>query len=431
MSMHRGLSARGLLPGLLACSSLALPSSQPIRWWAVGCAIALFAVVGITLLVIDLRAAQDKEPPRWLVLGHLVMSTTAVTLGGIGGGGVEGNQRFFLLLIVVISASSSYRSQAIVGLLTTNIGLWVSALVVGVEPGVVVALGVNFAGVSIALASVMIYFRRCLAVANKRSEDLGYLAGVSARASSIDSAIAESEATICRVTGASSVLLIKRVARRHDDRVHWIDLGSSSSGKVLLGLTGPEKPDTVLSAAIADIFRPVVAREVVVAELHALSMTDPLCGLANRRGLDEYLEQHCAKVDAEGGLVVRGEQAQVSVVLLDLDHFKLYNDQNGHLAGDQVLRDLGELLGSKLRGSDLAARYGGEEFCLVLNGNPDATPAVLHRLRKQWAEVQPGVRFSAGVAVWDGAESAQDLLERADAALYVSKSSGRDRTTVA
>jgi diguanylate cyclase (GGDEF)-like protein len=123
----------------------------------------------------------------------------------------------------------------------------------------------------------------------------------------------------------------------------------------------------------------------------------------------------------------------VSLVVLDVDRFKAINDTHGHQTGDEVLRAVGGVLAHECRGADLAARYGGEEFAIIL---PDTPPrqgqAVAERLRRAVAAAQSpvAVTVSAGIASWPhNADDATGLLGAADAALYVSKDAGRDRTT--
>ena len=151
--------------------------------------------------------------------------------------------------------------------------------------------------------------------------------------------------------------------------------------------------------------------------------TDILTGLANRRAFDDALAN-----------LLRGQRehdAMFSLLMLDLDRFKSYNDDFGHLAGDEVLRITGHLLGAALRPSDLAARYGGEEFALLLP-DTDVTRAgevaarILDAFRV-FAWPKRAVTISIGVAQSATNDDATDLIRRADAALYDAKHAGRNQ----
>jgi diguanylate cyclase (GGDEF)-like protein len=162
-------------------------------------------------------------------------------------------------------------------------------------------------------------------------------------------------------------------------------------------------------------------RMELLTELHTIARTDELTGLPNRRAWQEYLPRELA----------RGERAgqNLTVAMLDLDHFKRFNDAHGHLSGDRLLKQVAAAWMAELRPSDMLSRYGGEEFALVLPACPgDEALEVVERLRT----VMPGDQTcSAGMAIWDGIELAADLVERADRALYDAKRAGRQRTAVA
>jgi len=153
--------------------------------------------------------------------------------------------------------------------------------------------------------------------------------------------------------------------------------------------------------------------------LHAESLAklDELTGAANRRSFEERLVVEQARAGRSGG--------ELSICMLDLDHFKVYNDTHGHPAGDDLLRRVTESWIANLRPESLLARLGGEEFGLILpDASPDAAETVIERLRRV---TPPEVTFSAGIATWDGEESLGEVVQRADVALYRAKSEGRDR----
>jgi diguanylate cyclase (GGDEF)-like protein len=159
-----------------------------------------------------------------------------------------------------------------------------------------------------------------------------------------------------------------------------------------------------------------VEREALLMDTLELARTDPLTGLANRRTWLEELDRELLRASREGPLCV---------AMLDLDHFKEFNDEHGHVAGDALLQELALVWGAAVRPSDTLARYGGEEFALVLPAcEIDAASEVVERLRTMVPESQ---NCSAGLACWDGQESPMELIARADARLYVAKGRGRDQ----
>ncbi len=154
-------------------------------------------------------------------------------------------------------------------------------------------------------------------------------------------------------------------------------------------------------------------------QLESIAYLDGLTGIPNRRAWDAELDRRLAVARRTGGALVVG--------LIDLDHFKNYNDLLGHPAGDALLRDASKLWQQQLRTEDLIARYGGEEFGVILHCRLREASIVMERLR----EVTPeGQTFSAGLALWTGEESLEQLMSRVDAALYTAKREGRDQYTV-
>jgi diguanylate cyclase (GGDEF)-like protein len=153
---------------------------------------------------------------------------------------------------------------------------------------------------------------------------------------------------------------------------------------------------------------------------------DALTGLWNRAMILEILERELARS--------RRDHHPVSVLMADIDHFKRINDTLGHLAGDEVLHQVAQRLHAALRPYDMVGRYGGEEFLMVLPGcNAEAALMLAERLRAvvQAEPVHDGpaaipVTMSVGVAAWDCAWSAPELLRLADTALYRAKNAGRN-----
>ena len=160
------------------------------------------------------------------------------------------------------------------------------------------------------------------------------------------------------------------------------------------------------------------------------SLTDPLTSLANRKYFDQALERFMAHSAASG--------EPMALLLIDIDHFKAFNDTFGHLTGDQVLRLVAIALKQNVKGQDVAARYGGEEFAILLPGTSlraaltvadHVRRAVMTKelMKRSTGEHLGRVTVSVGVAVLRKGESAQSVIERADNCLYAAKRCGRNR----
>jgi len=158
--------------------------------------------------------------------------------------------------------------------------------------------------------------------------------------------------------------------------------------------------------------------------------TDTLTGLPNRRALEEFFRK--------AQLAAMEQDDPLSALLMDIDHFKRFNDEFGHGVGDQVLRLMAKVLRDGVRDIDLPARYGGEELIVILPNAGLATATTIaerirrsvaecHISRRSTGEALPGITISIGVAQFQGGESMTDLIERCDRALYQAKNTGRNR----
>ena len=162
----------------------------------------------------------------------------------------------------------------------------------------------------------------------------------------------------------------------------------------------------------------VERRRVTESDLRELCERDPLTGVLNRRAWDQLLARALRK----------GTQP-LYVAMIDLDHFKDYNDRHGHPAGDALLRRAAAAWRAAVRAEDVLARYGGEEFAVLLAGcDEEIALEIAERLRLATIDEQ---NVSIGVARWDGRQSAARLVERADKALYEAKRTGRNRIVLA
>ena len=165
--------------------------------------------------------------------------------------------------------------------------------------------------------------------------------------------------------------------------------------------------------------------------LRSQAIRDSLTGLFNRRYLEVTMERELNRVKRQG--------TPLGVIMMDLDHFKDYNDTFGHSAGDKLLSALGALLKSHIRGEDIACRYGGEEFLLILPGasmeialeRAEGLRQAVKEMHQHYQGLKPA-SLSLGVAVYpDHGDTGGQLIQSADAALYRAKRAGRDRVVAA
>jgi len=163
--------------------------------------------------------------------------------------------------------------------------------------------------------------------------------------------------------------------------------------------------------SVAALLREIAALRQEVGELGRLARTDPLTGLANRRGWDEQLNREIAQARRSG--------RPVSVALLDLNDFKGFNDAGGHQAGDRLLVAAAAAWRGQLRDGDVLCRWGGDEFAALL---PDCSEDDAREIMARVASSTPSLQScAAGIAEWDGTETSDELVRRVDAELLTEK----------
>jgi diguanylate cyclase (GGDEF)-like protein/PAS domain S-box-containing protein len=240
------------------------------------------------------------------------------------------------------------------------------------------------------------------------------------------------------VENSNSGLICKHIHHPSPDGYLCIPMMAQSEALGVLHLMQPDNVKMMeskqrLAVTMSEHIAMALSNLRLHETLRSQSIRDPLTGLFNRRFMEESLELEIRRASRN--------QRPLGMIMIDLDHFKYFNDNFGHEAGDLLLKELGTLLRGNIRGEDIACRYGGEEFTLIL---PEGTGAItrqraefykdaIQRLDVHYRGLPLGrITASMGVAIFpDHGRSAKALIEAADKALYRSKSAGRDRVTMA
>lgn len=241
---------------------------------------------------------------------------------------------------------------------------------------------------------------------------------------------------LCGIAAKTGEIVVSKNC--HQDSRHTIQCHQTDChGHIILPLKVMDRVTGVLSFICPAYFDMednhekillTISRQIGIvldnAQLHektkVLSLSDPLTGIANRRYLDLMLDKSIARAERFG--------EPLSVVMADIDYFKTFNDTYGHVAGDKLLSQIADIISRDIRQTDLVCRYGGEEFFIML---PDADLShashTAERIRKH-VEKQSKVTLSFGVACYRrGQENKEELINRADKAMYQAKQNGRNQ----
>ena len=217
-----------------------------------------------------------------------------------------------------------------------------------------------------------------------------------------------------------------RQLKAYFDEVPFIMVTAYASVELAVEAMQLGAADFVTKPVEAAVLHIRVHKALEYARTKRLASTDGLTGLYNRRVFQERLEEEVGRANRY--------QRPLSLLMIDIDHFKMHNDTHGHLWGDAILVEVGRLLKELCRTSDIVARYGGEEFAMIL---PETTQAqalcIANRLRKTIADhcfldmPVPGVvTVSVGAAMYGAMQCSKTFLSAADQALYAAKRGGRN-----
>jgi diguanylate cyclase (GGDEF)-like protein/PAS domain S-box-containing protein len=213
----------------------------------------------------------------------------------------------------------------------------------------------------------------------------------------------------------------------------WCDMPRMGRRRYLAADASPLFDERGRMSAVVETLRDLTDEKMAQSALEQLATRDGLTGLANRRCFDDTLHAEWSRAQRQ--------QAPLSLLMVDVDNFKAYNDANGHLGGDECLKRIATAVASEMRANDLVARYGGEEFAVILpNQSLKGAAIVAERIRCRVEQLQVPNRLApnghvtvsigAATAIAGPGNDASQLVAIADAALYRAKHMGRNRISL-
>jgi diguanylate cyclase (GGDEF)-like protein len=452
---------------LVPLLGILLPRDTETNWQGVSFAllVAVFTMALNTRYLRSMFASGGwSEPPPIVVLAQAVAATVAIGVLNWSLSGLGGFYRPLILMPTMILTVIGNRFMVAVGGATAIATLVVSTWAQGTATSHLAVVTLTY-GVTWVVLLVMFRMIALRAMdATRLSQGIADAAAITARADHLDDGLqrllpvigawaAARRVTVYVVTGGETALFdhwpigTEPCPTPSPDMIERAvaDAGATVVGEIAVIVADAEEAGGRLVAVVegparnrfevvsyhyqllgmAEQFASLVTRSQRIAHLLALSTTDGLTGLPNRRALEERL-------DVERAVALQ-RRSPLTLVMIDLDDFKIYNDTYGHPAGDEMLCRFADALRTSVRSSDFVARYGGEEFCLLLPATTAEGAAALTNHLRDALSFHPAASrpaFSAGIATWDTRESNQELLRRADSALYAAKEEGKDRSVI-
>ena len=454
---------------LVPLLGIALPRDAETHWGIVA-AVLVVALATLTLNAGYLRRmlATDGwyEPPGVVVLGQALVVTVATGWLNYALSGAGGFYRPIIVVPTLLVAVIGNRAMFVATASTAFVTLTLSSWAQGTEPRHLPAFVVSYCTTwGVVVLMVRLLSARALQ-ATTLTQGIADAAAIAAQSDRFDTGLERLLPVIGtwvladRVTAFESAgetflpietwpqdieacseprpELVARARAEHGAAIDGArglmvatadphaDLSDASVVVVIEGATRAKLDSLTYHfqlTRMADQIQTLLRRSRHIEHLESLGRTDSLTGLPNRRALEERLD--------EIGGACRHPDGPASLAMIDIDNFKRYNDTHGHPAGDALLRAFASILRSGVRSNDFVARYGGEEFCLLLPATSiEGATQLIEQLRRKVgsAPATADAAFSAGVASWAEAESVEDLMSRADAAMYEAKRSGKART---
>jgi len=465
--------------GLLPLVTVVLPREEPIRWsfmaaWALTMVYLIASAAYDVKKVLDSAGTETSTPRRAMV--NICVGLCAGGLANVALSGTQGAYRAVLLLDVLLAAAIGNRRFATIVWSFSIAVLAVSTVQQGWDISTMPAFVITYA-IAWGAAAAMVHL---LAEGSLRGingvERLADLAELAASVDDEDEGLRRMLPAICGYLGSfddpkkgpstndraaayvcSADDQVRRLIAAWPEGVEPVEvpdderLGAGHGERVVVdaawaSITVPREDGkrvvVVIERSAPDLREAIpyrsaleriaiqvavlVDRAQLIRRLEELTRTDSLTELPNRRALAERIEHERNAARRRGD--------DLAVAMIDIDHFKDYNDSFGHLDGDDLLRNLSTMMRQRLRTTDFVARYGGEEFCVVMPAtDAEGAIAVFRELHDQVAHIETRrpMTFSAGIAMWDGNEEPNQLLGRADSALYEAKVGGRNQTRVA